>query len=131
MGKVFGSKHFRDQAEQENVGIEYPPLPKSLLELIYDGKGIQLSKRANSYVVLLGQSFIHADEVNVSKWLLSAYGDRLDTQHFELACTLLNERIRAEIANHQRMTRIAEREEAKALTSTWGKGDNLDNFFGR
>lgn len=131
MGKVFGSKHHRDQAEQENVGIEYPPLPKSLLELIYDGKGIQLSKRANSYVVLLGQSFIHADEVNVSKWLLSAYGDRLETQHFELACTLLNERIRAEIANHQRMTRQAEKEERRALTSTWGKGDNLNDFFGR
>jgi hypothetical protein len=131
MGKVFGSRKFRDQAEQENADIQYPPFPRSLLELIYDGKGIQLSKRASTYVVLLGQSFIHADEVNVAKWLLSTYGDRLDSEHFELACTLLNERISAEIANHHRMTRQAEKEERRALTSTWGKGDNLNDFFGR
>ncbi|MFW2106273.1 hypothetical protein [Acinetobacter guillouiae] len=131
MGKVFGTKKFRDQAEQETVDIQYPPFPKSLLELIYDGKGIQLSRRANSYVILLGQNFIHADEVNVSKWLFRTYGEKLNSQHFELACTLLNERIRAEIANHQRMTRQAEKEERRTLTSTWGKGDNLNDFFGR
>jgi len=131
MGKVFGSKQFRNQAEQETVDIEYPPFPKSLLELIYEGKGIQLSKRANSYVVLLGQNFIHADELSVSKWLLANYGDRLNSEHFELACKLLNERLRAEVAHHQRMTRQAEKEERRALTSTWGNGDNLNDFFGR
>ncbi|GAA5561533.1 hypothetical protein Asch03_02140 [Acinetobacter schindleri] len=130
MGKVFGTKHFRDQADTEQ-GIEYPPLPRPLLRMIYSGQRIQVSRRASSYIVFLGNNFIQADDVSVSKWVLRTYGDQLDSEKFELACTLLCERIRHEIAHHERETRRLEREEERASRSTWGAGNDLKGFFGR
>ncbi len=130
MGKVFGTKQFRDQAEQEK-GIEYPPLPVPLLRMIYEGDGIQVSRRASSYVVFLDGTFMSADDVSVSKWVLRTYGDELDSEKFQIACTLLAERIRAEIAHAERQERQKAREEERASRSTWTPGNDLDTFFGR
>lgn len=130
MGKVFGTKQFRDQAEQEK-GIEYPPLPVPLLRMIYEGDGIQVSRRASSYVVLLGKSFIPADELSLSKWLLREWGEKLNHENFHIANTLLAERIRSEIAHAEREKRRLENEERRAMTSTWTTGNDLNAFFGR
>jgi len=130
MGKVFGTKQFRDQADTEQ-GIEYPPLPRPLLRMIYEGEGIQVSCRAHTYVILLGKDFINADEVSLSKWLLRTWGEKLNHENFHIANMLLAERIRAEIKHAEIEQRRLEREERRAMTGTWTPGNELNSFFGR
>lgn len=132
MGRIYGSRRAREYAQQEkNQAVEYPPLPVSLLRIIYEGQGINISRRASTYVVLINGSFFNADDVNLSKWLLRHYGE-LDAEKFTLACTLLGERIRQEIIHYERAAKQAENEERRAMTSTWTSGgDNLKSFFGR
>lgn len=130
MGKVFGNKQLRDQADTEQ-GIEYPPLPRQLCRMIYEGEGVQVSRRASSYVVLLGKDFINADDVSLSKWLLRTWGEKLNHENFEIANTLLAERIRAEIKHAELEQRRLEREERRAMTGTWTPGNDLNAFWGR
>lgn len=132
MGRIYGSRRAREDAQQEkNQAVEYPLLPGSLLRIIYEGQGINISRRASTYVVLINGSFFNADDVSLSKWLLRQYGDQLDSEKFQLACTLLSERIRQEITHHGREAKRAEAEERRALSSTWTPGDDLKSFWGR
>lgn len=130
MGRIFGNVKIAREAE-ELEGVQYPDLPKALLKLIYEGQGIQVSRRANSYVVILGNGFIHADSESVLGWLRNNYGEKLDSTQMHIALTLLIERVKHAVSNHERITEQAEKEEAKALRNTWGAGDSLNDFFGR
>ncbi|MCZ3087199.1 hypothetical protein NYZ05_09415 [Acinetobacter baumannii] len=130
MARLFGNPSIVREVEERD-GVEYPDLPRKLLKIIYEGEGIQVSRRASSYVVFLDGTFMSADDVNLSKWLLRQWGEKLNSQQFEITITLLAERIRAEIAHAERQERQKAREEERASRSTWTPGNDLDTFFGR
>ncbi|WP_180153379.1 MULTISPECIES: hypothetical protein [unclassified Acinetobacter] len=129
MARLFGNPSIVREVK-DRAGVEYPDLPKQLLKTIFEGEGIQLSRRASSYVVLLGKSFIQADELNLNKWLLSEWGEKLNSQQFEIASTLIAERVKAEITHHQRQEKAKAREQERALRSTWAPGGDY-SFWGR
>ncbi|QIC60179.1 hypothetical protein FSC12_01845 [Acinetobacter schindleri] len=125
MGRVWGnSGHVASGAE---VDIQYPPLPDSLLRIIFTGDTVQVVKRTSGYIISLGNGYFPATDLEVRKWVLQNYGEQLNSEHFEMACDLLCERVKQQILHSKREARRKE----KAERANLGLGAELMAFYGR
>lgn len=130
MARLFGNPSIVREVEDRDR-VEYPDLPAKLLKMIYEGESIQVTRRATSYLIFIDGRFMNADELTLSKWLLREWGEKLNPTQFEIASTLLVERVRAEIKHYQREERRKAREEERALRTTWTPGNELNDFWGK
>lgn len=104
MGRVFGTRAAREQAalysNKPDTTPAYPDLPRSLNRFLFDTP-LTLNERHNQWVVILGNHFVPATDIAVSKWLLREYGDHLNNEQFQLAQDLLFTKVRYAIEYEQ------------------------------